>query len=386
MLKGTKTYGRIEFDFFGLTPTDAKRQDTLIFGPLRMRHAYLKLETFVVDIIAGQTYNLFGWGGSFYPGTVAYLGVPGQVYSRIPQLRIERKFRTDDNNVEFMVAVAAAAPGQRDSGVPDLQAGMKLAIKSWKGAGLSGFGTPSLVPLSIGVSGVYRFFEVPAFRSEPGSLSLKAKGYGATASLLLPIIPVEALYSRGNALTLTGEFSIGTGIADMYTGMDGGSRFPLLPNPGMAAPAIVYPVNVDPGLATIDRNFELKTINWRAFVAGGQYFLPLGDQGGRVWITGIYSRVWSDNIKSLTPAPSWGAIFTKMEYIDASIGIELTPAVVLGLSLQTVQQTFGDVSAPDPIYGQIAGPTLGIPVVPNTGGVPAKARNNRGQLTMAFFF
>jgi hypothetical protein len=213
---------------------------------------------------------------------------------------------------------------------------------------------------------------------------VKTSGHGRAVSALLPVIPIKTIEDRSNSLTLTGEFSTGTGIADMYTGMDGGSRFPLLPNPSLAAPAVQYAANIDPGLVTFDRAFELKSINWRAVVAGLQYYLPIG--GGRVWIAGIYSQTLSDNIKTLTPAPSWGGIFTKMEYIDASLGIDITPSVVLGLSFQTVKQTFGDVSAPTPVYGQIAGSTLGIPTVAGTGGVAASARNNRGQVSMALFF
>src|SRR5262249_23708910 len=148
---------------------------------------------------------------------------------------------------------------------------------------------------------------VPVFRSEPGSASTKAYGYGAAASLLLPIIPIKTVQHRGNALTLTGEYSIGTGIADMYTFMDGGSRFPLLPNPSLAQPAIQYAANVDPGLVTFNRDLELKTINWQAFVAGLQYYLPIDN--GRVMVSGLYSRTWSNNIKELTPSASWGGIF-----------------------------------------------------------------------------
>jgi len=40
--------------------------------------------------VAGQYHDLFGWGSYYYPATVAYLGVPGQIYHRNPQLRIEK--------------------------------------------------------------------------------------------------------------------------------------------------------------------------------------------------------------------------------------------------------------------------------------------------------
>ena len=82
-----------------------------------------------------------------------------------------------------------------------------------------------------------------------------------------------------------------------------------------------------------------------------------------------------------------------MEYIDANVGWDITPALVLGLSFQTVKQTFGDVSAPDPVYGANPGAALNMNTsgtgalgVAGTGGVPASARNNRGQLSLALFF
>jgi hypothetical protein len=380
--QGIKSSAQIELDFYGLVPTDARRHDSVVFGPVRIRHAYLKLETPIIDVIAGQYYDLFGWNGSFYPATVGYLGVPAEVYHRNPQLRLEKKIHAGE--LEVTVAAAAVRPGQRDSGVPDGQGGLKLSYAGWSGAAMSGFGRAALSPISLGVSGLYRRFEVPAFRAEPGSASVKTSGYGVAVNVLLPVVPVKDIKDRSNALTLTGEFSRGTGIADMYTFMDGGSRFPLLPNPSMSAPALQYAANVDPGLVTFDRNFELKTVNWQGFVAGLQYYLPIG--GGRVWIAGIYSQIKSDNIKKLTPFPSYGGVFTKMEYIDGNIGVDITPAVALGFSFQTVKQTFADQSPQTPVFGAVPADMPNGLVVPGTGGVYASARNNRGQVSMALYF
>jgi hypothetical protein len=380
--RGMRSMGQVEMDFYGLAPTDARRHDTIVFAPLRIRLAYFKLETSIVDIIAGQYYDLFGWNAYFYPATVGYLGVPAEIYHRNPQIRLEKKLHL--GQLEVMAAVAAVRPGHRDSGLPEGQAGLKIAYNGWAGAATPGFGRPSLSPLSIGVSGIYRAFEVPAFRSEPGSASLKAYGYGAAASLLLPLIPIKTVQNKGNSLTLTGEYSIGTGIADMYTFMDGGSRFPLLPNPNLSQPAIQYPSNVDPGLVTFDRNLDLKTINWQAFVGGLQYYLPIDN--GRLWIAGIYSRVWSNNIKELTPSASWGGIFTRMEYFDANVAFDITPAIVMGLSFQRVKQTFGDVSPDYPFFGT-SNQDPPVPLsMPFTGGQAAHARNDRLQLSMSFFF
>jgi hypothetical protein len=376
-----RSSGQIELDFYGLEPSDVRRHDSVVFGTPRIRLAYLKLETPAFDIIAGQYFDLFGWNSYFYVGTVAYLGVPGEVYHRNPQLRIEKKLHL--GQLEVVAAVAAVRPGQRDSGLPEGQAGLKLAYGGWSGATRSGFGLPNLNPFSLGVSALYRAFEVPVFRAEPGSASVKTFGYAVAASALLPIIPVKNIQDRANSLVLAGEFTIGTGIADMYTFMDGGSRFPLLPNPSTLMP-VQYAANVDPGLVTFDRNLDLKTINWEAFVANLQYYLPVDH--GRVFIEGTYSRIWSNNIKDLTPFPSWGGIFTKMEYFDANLGIDITPAVVLGLSFQSVRQTFGDESPQTPVFGVTHGATLGGLSIPGTGGVAAQARNDRGQLSMSFFF
>ncbi len=380
--EGIKSSAQIEFDFYGLVPTDARRNDSYIFGPVRIRHAFLKLETKVVDVVAGQYFDLFGWGSYFYPATVAYLGVPGQIYHRDPQLRIEKKLHAGD--LEVMAAVAAVKAGERDSGIPDFQAGLKISYAGWSGAAMPGFGRPVFAPISLGVSGVFRHFELPAFQAEPGSHSVSTNGSGIAIDAVIPVIPVTKMEDHGNALTVTGEFSTGSGIADLYTGMDGGSRFPLLPNPSMAQNPVPYSGSADPGLVTFDRNSELKAINWQAFVIGAQYYLPIG--GGRIWVAGLYSQAKSDNIKTLTPSQSYGGIFTKMEYFDANLGVDITPSVVLGLSFQTVKQTFADVSAPTPVYGMLAGATVGEATIPGTGGVAASARNNRGQLSLALFF
>ncbi|HEX2878092.1 MAG TPA: hypothetical protein VHO25_01020 [Polyangiaceae bacterium] len=385
---GISTSGKIEFDFFGIPPTDVRENDQLSFGPVRIRHGYVRLDNSIVDVLAGQYYDLFGWGPTFYPATVAFLGVPGQVYHRNPQLRLEKVMNFGGFGIT--AALAAVRPGQRDSGVPDGQAGVKFSIDQWSGAAAQGFGQAGIVPVSLGLSAIYRHFEMPAFRNEPGAESVSETGYGAAANAVIPVIPAKQADDKGNALTLTGEFSLGTGISDMYTGMDGGSRLPLLPNtrPGAGAgvPAYVYPQNVDPGLVTFDRNWDLATIDWQAFVVGLQYYLPIG--GGDVWVSGVYSQIKSDNIKELTPSASWGAVFTKMEYIDASVGVAVTPAVSLGLSFQTLKQTFADVSPPTPVWGATADYVNGqtLPTTPGTGGEAASARNNRAQLTLAFFF
>ena len=90
-------------------------------GSLRTRHAYLKLETDYVNVLAGQTYSLFGWQSSFYPATVALFPIPSQAFGKPPQLLVSHTFKTEPVNVE--AAAGISRPGQRDSQIPDVVGG-----------------------------------------------------------------------------------------------------------------------------------------------------------------------------------------------------------------------------------------------------------------------
>lgn len=351
----SRATANVELDFFGQIPTDALQNEYNVFPSVRMRHAWAKLETPIVDVLIGQYHDLFGWGGSgFYPASVAFLGLPGQIYHRNPQLRVSKKFGSDAVTLE--VAVAAVRPAQRDAGMPDGQAGLRLSLNKWTGAVAQGSGQPSLVPLGLGVSAIGRRLEIPEFRPVPGEPYGKT-AWGIAINAVLPVIPVKDVDDRGNGLSINGEFSVGSGVADMYTGLTGGARFPALPNPGALTTAPLWPQNVDNGLATFDKNFAPKTLDWQAFVVGLQYYLPVF--GGKVWVTGNFSQAKSKNILELTPAPNRGSVFSKQTYFDANVFVAPLKNFHFALSLQQTQQSYGD-------------------------GV--KAKNQRGQLAALYFF
>jgi len=333
------TTGQIEVDFFGAQPTDATEATIFTTPALRLRLFYVRLETPAVDVLVGQYHDLFAWGGQgFYQNSVAFLGVAGEIYHRNPQVRLSKTWIA--GNAQVDLAVAGVRPVQRDSAVPDLQGGLKLAWNGWRGAGAQGFGRPELRPLAIGVSGLARRFAVAEFLTNPGDPKI-AYGWGLAVNAFVPVIGARSATDRGNALSLTGEFTTGTGTPDLYTGLTGGALFPLLPDPsGNITPPPLYRPNIDSGIVTYDANGNLKTIDWRAFVIGLQYYLPIG--GGRVWIAATYSRLESANILALTPEASRGGVFIKQQYFDGSLFVTLTPAVQLGLSFQQTQQTFGD--------------------------------------------
>jgi hypothetical protein len=349
-----RTSGVVEMDFFGSQASTAEN-DLFTTPILRLRHFYVKVESPVVNVLIGQYHDLFAWGGAgFYPNTVAFLPVLGQIYHRNTQVRLSEAI--DGRAVGLEVAVAAVRPVQRDSATPDLQAGIKLSINGWRGASTPGANRPTSAPFAIGLSGVERRLSVTDFSFTPGNQH-KVTATGGAADIFVPVIPARG-DDLSNALSVTAEATTGTGISDLYPGLTGGVQFPTLPNPNNLLPVPVYTPNIDTGITTYDAFSQLHTISWKGVVINAHYHLPFGE-GKRVWISGTYSFIQSSNDVELTPVQGRPFVWDKGTYADANLWVAVTPALQLGLSFQTTSQTFGD-------------------------GV--KAHNNRGEGACYFFF
>ncbi|HXK18156.1 MAG TPA: hypothetical protein VNG33_10160, partial [Polyangiaceae bacterium] len=107
-----KSLAVVETDFGATLPVESTENATYIQTPLRMRLFYLQLQTPVVDLTAGQMQDLFGWGGKgFFPNTLAFQGITGQVYHRQTAVRISKTLRP--GALELEAAVAATRPVQR---------------------------------------------------------------------------------------------------------------------------------------------------------------------------------------------------------------------------------------------------------------------------------
>lgn len=333
-----KTSAVIEFDFFGEQSLATKQGEVYTAGPARMRHFYVKMETPIIDVLAGQYHDLFAWGGAgFYPNTVAFLAVPGEIYHRNAQLRLSKTLKS--GAVDFEVAAAVVRPAQRDAVMPDLQGGLKLNVNGWRGASTPGASRPVSAPMAIGVSGLARRFSVTDFAQSPANPQT-GNGYGFAANVFIPVIPAPGK-DLSNALSVTGEFTTGSGISDMYTGLTGGVGFPALPNPQNLQAAPVYTPNIDPGIVTFDASNRLQAIKWTGVVLNAQYHLPIAD-GKTVWVSGTYTYLKSSNSVSLTPIQGKPFVFDRAQYFDANLWWGVTPAVQVGLSYQRTQQTFGD--------------------------------------------
>lgn len=348
-----KATAQIEADFFG---PQAGTSEYNFYGQpsLRMRHFWFKLEMPVIDVLVGQFHDLFAWGGGgFYPATVGYLAVSGEVYNRRPQIRLSKPIKSDAITVE--PAASVSRPFQRDSMFPDLMGGLKVTLNNWKGARAQGDGPASVGAAAIGVSGIFRKFKVndlpaptvPMVAATPATYST-ANGWGVAGNLFMPIVPATG-DDLSNALTLVAEFSYGQGINDMYNGLSGGARFPAAgpaPAMGTMGAATPYTANVDGGAVVFDAAGNLVPIKWMAALGNLHYHLPF--VGGKLMrVSAIGSLIKSDNIVAahemvLSEAALNGTIWKQKIYADFNWYLMITPATQLSLSGQWAQQTWAD--------------------------------------------
>ncbi len=345
---GIKPSAVVETDFFGNQPgkPPATSESSYFDSPtLRLRHAYLKLESDVVDVWAGQTYYLFGWQNYFFPCSLEFLGLPNEAFGRTTQVRISHTFASDAVSVD--VAIAALRPAQRDSEIPDGNAGLKLSVNRWKGITTPGNGGTTALPASLGVSGAVRAFNVDSFTQPPTQSSNHLTGWGLSVDALLPVIPAQDGSDRGNRLTLTGSFVVGSGIADLVNA-GGGASFPTLPNPAMISPPPVYTPDIDNGLVTFDTSGVLHTIDWQTFMVGLQYYLP---PTGRVVVAANFTEAYSRNMAQLFPQGGreimlFSRVAKLSYYGDANVFFDVTPAVRVGGSFQYTATEYVDGTMP----------------------------------------
>jgi hypothetical protein len=352
-----KMAANVEMDFFG-SQASASEGDLYTNSVLRLRHFYVKVATPAVDVLAGQYHDLYGWGGAgFFPNTIAFLPLLGEIYHRNPQLRLSKRFGGPGATLE--VAVAAVRPAQRDSAMPDGEAGILFQLHDFRGASAPGASRPQSAPFGVGISAVGRRFSVTDFAVNPGN-EHAVYGGGVAANLFLPIIPAHGADKEdlSNSISLTLEGSMETGAADLYPGLTGGILFPSLPNPQSAIPVPVYSANVDAGLVTYDAYDTLRTINWSSALANLQYHLPFG-AGKRVWISATGSLIHSTNSVEVTPLAGRSQVWNSGNYLDATLWLSPAPPLLIGLGGQTEAQTFGD---------------------------NVVARNYRGEVSCYFFF
>jgi hypothetical protein len=343
-----KSSGIAEMDFLGNQPqgspspagAPAVSESAYFASPtFRIRHMALKIETPIVDVLAGQYWELFGWQTIYHPNSVQIQGLPGQVFSRAPQFRLSHMFKSDIVNVE--VAVAAVRPPQRDSGLPDGQAGLRVVLNDWKGMRTAGGTGTSVDPLSVGVSGVARRFRLPEYANAP-SQTRNINGYGLSFDGIIPVVPATAT-NWDNALTVTASFVRGQAIADLFTGLTGGVSLTPLPADSTGK-ASSFAMDIDNGLVIFDNHGQMHAIRWQSFLVGAQYYLPTSPL--RMWVSGNYSHLNSSDIKNIVIDNNGSnvdsKIFSKSDFADGNLFVDATQAIRFGLEYAWFRQTYLD--------------------------------------------
>ena len=327
-------HGTFEFDLLGNQPPTATELQTFVNDTFRVRHAFVELRSPWVNVLIGQSWQLFGWQSFFHPATVAIQGVPGQVYSRAPQLRLSHIFQA--GTVQIETALAAARSPQRDSAVPDGQAGVRLSFDRWKGVHSVGSTTTTVDSASIGFSGALRYFSlaVPTAAPPGNADTNSALGWGVSVDAVLPVIPASE--RRAWALTLNGSLVRGTGIGDFYTGLTGGVAFPASP-PLVKGYAPSF-TDIDNGIALYTTDLKLATVGWQSFLVGLQLYLP---PRGKLWLASNFSQMDATNTTDFTPSSTSGVLM-RSRWADVNVFADVMPGLRLGVEYSWFWQQYDD--------------------------------------------
>ena len=353
---GIRASAQIEADFLGNQPAvnyagavGTGSENAFFNNPtFRVRHANLRLETPVVDVLFGQYWELFGWQSAYHPNTVEIQGVPGQVYSRTAQLRISKTVKS--KAINFEAAVAALRPPQRDSATPEGQAGLRFSSDAWSGYHTSGSTGSAIQPISIAVTGDLRNYSVETFsegNTNAGSINHANKVTSAIAiDAYIPIIPASVGH-KGNSFNIYGEFTTGYGDADVFSGLNAGlANASHTTGTGAAATTAAYTSNVDPGLVVIDNAGGLHAVQYTTGYVGAEYYLPGTD--GKYWVSGNYSHLTSANAHYYTGAgyAKATAVISDTDWFDANLFGDITPAGVSASSTRTSTTSTSTVATP----------------------------------------
>ena len=195
---------------------------------LRIRHAYVKVETPVVDVLAGQTWHLFGWQPVYQPNTQ---GMPGELFSRTVQVRLSRTFAA--KNAQLDVAIAAMRPPQRDSAIPEGEAAIHFAVTDWTGIQTLGATGATISPASLTISGDVRGFSVAnyptggtvAAPSLKSTYDVSEMGGAVALDAFIPLVRATK-NDMGDSLSFMGELVYGQGMGDLYAGLTSGLGVP----------------------------------------------------------------------------------------------------------------------------------------------------------------
>ena len=321
---GTKGSALIEGDFFGFDPNPAypapasqPSEAGFYTNPtFRIRHAWAKIESPVVDVTGGQTWSLLGGSGVFQPATVALQGINGEIYQRTEQLRLSKLIAFGGSKLE--IAAAALRPYQRDVSIPDLSAMARLELGGWTGYKSTGGTGGGLAHPQLALSAVTKQFRAAPAKPANTTDFTTVTGSAFAVDLLLPILPATK-ESHAGALTLVAEASSGSGYNDSFTGLNAGIASTGAPTGAAAG----YSTTIDPG-AVGWTGTTLQAVDYQSLLVNLQFYLS-----NALFLSGVYSEMLSDNANLF--AKGGNGAFYDSKYGSLALLWDVTPATRLGV-------------------------------------------------------
>ncbi len=271
---GWKAKGVLEYDLLGYDPyanvsPPTNSEASFSQNPtMRVRHSYFNAEKDGLRILAGQTWSLFGWQPYYFPAVLSVAPEAGELYQRTAQFGAIETCAVGENG-QLQTGVSMERPSQKDSNMPNFNIGVRYSLDSYKTAVASSYGDYGLQPLSIGISGTFRQFET--FQTGGSMYSqIKQNASAIAVDTLIPIHTNSDAKSPGNSLSISAEFTSGTGIADELSGWTGGMT-------GGTAFSTSTPwtnTNLDAGFMYFDAAGNANLIQLSTFNVALQYVLP----------------------------------------------------------------------------------------------------------------
>ncbi|MGZ3689014.1 MAG: hypothetical protein ACXVBW_11975, partial [Bdellovibrionota bacterium] len=131
-----RTKGYVEFDFLNANPSSGIPTEAATFtAPApRLRQAYFLLDRSGFTVLAGQFWSFLGWQPIYFLQTEYSQPVSGMLFERTPQITATYLAKLVPEKLELQAAISVERPAQRDSYMPNLDAGIRLAIPAVKSA------------------------------------------------------------------------------------------------------------------------------------------------------------------------------------------------------------------------------------------------------------
>ncbi len=332
-----KARGYFELDFLGFDSAPPTQSEAAFFNnpTMRVRHAYLSTENQGWQILTGQTWAVLGWQPYYFMPTLQVAPIPAMLYSRTTQVRVVKSMDVSDSTT-MQVAAGAMRPPQRDGQYPGLEGGLRIAFNDRKGAFTGGAtGSHKPQPLSLGLSGTARNFEIPA-NATTGTDNPQGKiASGFAANLLLPVLASSDGKDTSNNLVLGGEYTMGSGYGDHFSGWSGNQNSPL----SGATTAPDKNVNLDAGIGGFDAFGNFVLIKLRTFNVYMQYHLP---ESTHTWISGGYSDLRSSNMSSVAINKTGATAYDRESSYFGNIAHDFTDQVRAGFEFARITTNYVD--------------------------------------------